>query len=171
MTPPSPFRRAIRPLAVGALLAGILSGCTAAPTDDANPAASTPVASTPAASPPPAASTGETPEESFRAWLAASREPDAGTACSYLSDGLVERMLAELAANGIAVDGCAEMITTTAELYAAIGESPDAEVETISETADRAELFVTYASADCGTVVLVPEGARWILTEHSEERC
>lgn len=170
MTTSRSLRRAIRPLLAATLLAGLLAGCAGAPVDGAAPtgAASAPVSSSPPSSSPAAA---ETPEQSFRTWLAASREPEVELACSYLSDALVERMLAELAASGIPLGGCAEMIATTAELYAALGESADAEVETISEAADRAELFVTYGSADCGTVVLVPEGGRWILTEHSQEVC
>ncbi|GAA2455767.1 hypothetical protein [Agromyces soli] len=168
MTTSRSIRRAIRPLLAATLLAGLLAGCASAPTDGAAPSgASTPASS----SPPPSPAAAETPEQSFRNWLAASREPEVELACSYVSEELVTKMLAELAASGVALGGCAEMIATTAQLYAALGESADAEVETVSEAADRAELFVTYGSGDCGTVVLVPGGGRWILTEHSQEVC
>lgn len=170
MTTSRSIRRAIRPPLVATLLVGLLAGCASAPTDAAAPSgAASPPASPALASPTAAAA--ETPEQSFRTWLAASREPDVELACSYLSDELVANMLAELAASGVSLGGCTELIATTAQLYAALGETADAEVETLDEAAGRAELFVTYGSGDCGTVALVPEGGRWILTEQSEEVC
>lgn len=170
MTTPPSIRRAIRPPLVATLLIGLLAGCASAPTDAAAPsgAASPPASPAPAS---PTAAVAETPEQSFRTWLAASREPDVELACSYLSEELVAKMLAELAAGGVSLGGCAELIATTAQLYAALGETADAEVETLDEAAGRAELFVTYGSGDCGTVALAPEGGRWILTEQSEEVC
>lgn len=63
------------------------------------------------------------------------------------------------------------MTSTTAELYAAVGASADASVEVRSETADRAELSVVYASGDCGTVVMRPAATHWIITEQSQELC
>ncbi|MFD6054762.1 hypothetical protein [Agromyces sp. NPDC060279] len=170
MTTSHSLRRAIRPLLAATLLAGLLAGCASGPADGAAPtgAASAPASSAPASASPTAT---ETPEQSFRTWLAASREPDVELACSYLSEELVAKMLAELAAGGVSLGGCAELIATTAQLYAALGATADAEVETIEEAAGRAELFVTYGSGDCGTVALVPEGGRWILTEHSQEVC
>lgn len=174
-------------LAAGALALTLVSaGCTmpqsigtgAAPADEPAPepvVATSESTSVPdPAEAPPATGEGETPAESFLAWFDASRAPDVDTsvACGYMADELVERMLAELAANGWASIGdCAAMVTATAELYSAFGVEPEVRVETRSQTAKRAELWVVYPGGDCGIVVLRPEGARWIMTEQTEERC
>ena len=63
------------------------------------------------------------------------------------------------------------MITTTAGLYAAVGDVPDVEVGVREERTDATVLSVVYEGGDCGSAVLVPQGARWVLTEQSEEEC
>ncbi|MET3975332.1 hypothetical protein [Cellulosimicrobium sp. 4261] len=114
----------------------------------------------------------ETPEESFRAWLAASRAPDVDVACGYLAPELVDRMVAEMASQGWpGITDCASMITTTAGLYAAVGDVPDVEVGVREERADATVLSVVYDGGDCGTAVMVPHGPRWVVTEQSEEEC
>lgn len=114
----------------------------------------------------------ETPEESFRSWLAASREPDVDLACAYLSDGLVGRMVDEMTADGWpGITDCASMTTATAELYAAFGASDDVSLALVEQTADRAVLDVRYPSGDCGTAVMVPVGDRWVMDERTEEQC
>ncbi len=80
-------------------------------------------------------------------------------------------MLAEFQAIGMQVADCAAMTTATAELYAALGQAAEVEVETLSHTAQRAELFVTYAGGDCGRVEMRPRADTWIMTENSEEEC
>lgn len=120
----------------------------------------------------PAEERSETPEESFRAWLAASRAPEVEVACGYLTPELAERMVAEMTSQGWpGITDCASMITTTAGLYAAVGDVPDVEVGVREERADATVLSVVYDGGDCGTAVLVPQGARWVLTEQSEEEC
>ncbi|UTT58211.1 hypothetical protein [Cellulosimicrobium cellulans] len=114
----------------------------------------------------------ETPEESFRAWLAASRAPDVEVACGYLAPELVDRMVAEMTAQGWpGITDCASMTTTTAGLYAAVGDVPDVEVGVREARADATVLSVVYDGGDCGTAVMVPQGARWVVTEQSEEEC
>lgn len=142
----------------------------ASPSAGSSPGASPSVAATKAST---AAGESLGPEESFRAWLAASREPDAREACRYLTQGLVDSMLDELERDGWGdLKNCETLTTTTAELYKAAGASSGAEVEVVSETAQRAELRVVYAdSGNCGAVVLVPRSAYWVMTEQSEERC
>ena len=89
-----------------------------------------------------------------------------------LSDALVERMLAEMEAGGMPISDCEAMITTTAELYAALGQSAEVGIETVAEAESTAELFVTYTGgSNCGRVVLEHAGADWIITENSEEVC
>lgn len=114
----------------------------------------------------------ETPEESFRAWLAASRAPDVEVACGYLAPELVDRMVAEMTAQGWpGITDCASMTTTTAGLYAAVGDVPEVEVGVREERADATVLSVVYDGGDCGTAVMVPQGTRWVVTEQSEEEC
>lgn len=113
----------------------------------------------------------QTPEEAYRAWLAASREPDAKLACSMMSDELVERMLAEMAASfGAAPASCEEMVTITAAAYAATGTDAEVEVSVVSESASEATLFSTYVSSGkCGTIVLERSADSWVINEQSEE--
>ncbi|KFD44199.1 hypothetical protein IU11_04675 [Cellulosimicrobium sp. MM] len=114
----------------------------------------------------------ETPEESFRAWLAASRAPDVEVACGYLAPELVDRMVAEMTAQGWpGITDCASMTTTTAGLYAAVGDVPEVEVGVREERADATVLSVVYDGGDCGNAVMVPQGTRWVVTEQSEEEC
>ncbi|MCA5894782.1 hypothetical protein LEP48_15690 [Isoptericola sp. NEAU-Y5] len=113
-----------------------------------------------------------TPEGSFRAWLAASREPDVDTACGYLTPALVDRMVAEMIADGWpGITDCASMTTATAELYAAFDQSAEVRVEVREEGPDLAELSIVYATGTCGSVVMEPEGGRWVINEQSEEEC
>ncbi|MBD7981151.1 MULTISPECIES: hypothetical protein [Oerskovia] len=114
----------------------------------------------------------ESPEASFRAWLAASRAPAVETACGYMTPTLVDRMVAEMTAQGWpGITDCSSMITTTAELYAAVGDVAEVEIAVREERPDATVLSVAYAGGDCGSAVMVPEGARWIITEQSEEQC
>ncbi|MDR2996746.1 MAG: hypothetical protein LBU78_01340 [Microbacterium sp.] len=145
----------------------VLPACSA-PSGDA-PAVQTPTPrSTPAVSAP---AEEQTPELAFHTWLTASREPDAAVACSYLTDALVDRMLAEMKASGLPAADCAEMIESTAALYKATGQSADVEIDTVSVTADSAELSVAYVSGSCGSVVMERANAQWIMNEYSEEDC
>ncbi len=142
---------------------------TAAPDDVATEAAD---ADDAAPEEEPADEHGETPEESFRAWLAASRVPDVEVACGYLAPELVERMVAEMTSQGWpGITDCASMTTTTAGLYAAVGDVPDVEITVREERADATVLSVVYAGGDCGSAVMAPAGARWVVTEQSEEEC
>lgn len=127
----------------------------------------TPVASS---SPSPSASA-QGPVESYLAWLAASRVPDAATACAALSPKLQERLIAQLNAQGVfAVSTCEQLVEVTAQAYKATGQSADVDVVVQSQTATDATLFVTYRDGgDCGTVVMNRQGADWIITEESEE--
>lgn len=172
----APAQRCAAALALVTALVG-LTGCTAPthPSPDASPA---PSHNSAPPTDPPADSDDEsnpeapsTPEAAFRAWLAASRVPDPTTACSYLSEELVEKMLAILAEGGVPLADCTEMITTTAELYAAFGKTQEVDVETLVETPERAELRITYAEGDCGRVEMVPNGPTWIMTENTDEEC
>lgn len=166
------------PSVVLALLASsvlLMTGCTSTPaataptSESAAPAAGS--TASPSTSPSPDASADGGPVEAFRTWLAASREPDTETACALLTDGLVERMIAELAAGGVSVSSCAEMITSTAALYEGLGIGADVDVTVAEETADTARLFVVYTDGgDCGTVVLERDAATgWVINELSEE--
>ncbi|MFE6733618.1 hypothetical protein [Microbacterium sp. NPDC057650] len=145
----------------------VLPACSAPSGDE--PAARTPAT----ASTPDAAATADeqSPEDAFRTWLAASREPDAAVACGYLTDALVDRMLAEMKASGLPAADCAEMIESTAALYKATGQSMDVEIDTVSVTADAAELRVAYDGSSCGSVVMERASAQWIMNEYSEEDC
>lgn len=121
---------------------------------------------------PPAPQGAETPEDSFRAWLVASRAPDVETACGYLAPALADRMVAEMTAQGWpGITDCASMITTTAELYAAVGDVAEVEVTVREERPDATVLAVAYAGGDCGTAVMAPAGSTWVVTEQSEEQC
>ncbi|MGM7420781.1 hypothetical protein [Cellulosimicrobium sp. CpK407] len=120
----------------------------------------------------PAEERNETPEESFRAWLAASRAPDVEVACGYLTPELAERMVAEMTSQGWpGITDCASMITTTAGLYAAVGDVPDVEIAVREERAETTVLSVVYGGGDCGSAVMAPAGTRWVVTEQSEEEC
>jgi len=152
----------------------VLTACTAAPDDAAEPAGSSSSIATqaPSTAPAPAASAdaADGPVESFRAWFEATRTPDPAAACAALSPALAERMLAELNQNGLNLTTCEEMIQATSELYRATGQSADVDVQVQSETATDATLFVTYgASGDCGTVVMHRDAASWIITDESRE--
>ncbi|MFE6994763.1 hypothetical protein ACFVAE_02285 [Microbacterium sp. NPDC057659] len=144
-----------------------LPACSASSGDAPAPHSSD-AASTPSA---PASADDQSPELAFRTWLAASREPDAAVACSYLTDALVDRMLAEMKASGLPAADCAEMIESTAAMYKATGQSADVEIDTVSATADTAELSVTYVSGSCGSVVMERASAQWVMNEYSEEDC
>lgn len=148
----------------------LLTACTSAPSPptDASSEVSSPAppaAAVPAASDTPA----DGPVESFRAWFADTRTPDPAAACAALAPALAERMLAELAQNGLSVSTCEEMIQTTSQLYRATGQSADVDVDVQSETATDATLFVTYGGDDCGTVVMHRDATRWIITDESRE--
>ena len=177
-------RRALaRPLALAAAVVLAAAACSPASSPDGAPAGPpvqsrttpdpatdpTPGPTSPAAEP-TTADTG--PEDSFRAWLAASRAPDATTACAYLTDELVERMVDEMTATGFpGVTDCRSMIETTAPIYAALGSSAEVVIEVRERTADRAVLGVTYVSGTCGSVEMVPRAGRWVMTENAEEEC
>ncbi|MGP6171631.1 hypothetical protein ACTU6V_10525 [Microbacterium sp. A204] len=111
-----------------------------------------------------------TPVESYLAWLAASREPDAVLACSLMTDELQKRMISEFAGTlGTQFPDCKTMITATAAMYSATGASADVNVEVVSETASEATLFSTYVgSGKCGTIHLKSTNDGWMLTEQSE---
>ncbi|MWV48748.1 hypothetical protein GRS96_05570 [Rathayibacter sp. VKM Ac-2803] len=161
---------------LGAAVAVVLtvSACTASPVDPPpSTAAAEPASTSPALSTPPEVEPVPTRSASdgFREWLTASRAPDAATACARLSPELAARMVDELNATGpLQVASCDEMITATAELYRATGQSAEVDIEVEQETATAATLFVTYlSSGDCGTVVLERPATTWILTEQSQE--
>lgn len=163
----------------------LLAGCSggddaAAPGPSASSAAASPSASaepTPTPAPPGAGSdapSGDSgPEDSFLTWLAASRKPDAATACSYMTPALQQRMVDQMSATGLPIDDCASMIEFTAGLYAAAGQSSDTTVELLEQTDERAVLHVAYSrdGGSCGSVVLVPGAGHWILDERSEREC
>lgn len=111
------------------------------------------------------------PEEAFREWLEASREPDPEAACGAMTDEVVERAIAEMEADGWPeIASCEELIEVTAALYEAAGYSSGATVEVVEATDTDAELFVTYHdSGDCGTVVMAWRDGRWMITEQSQE--
>lgn len=168
--------RRLLPLLAIALLT--LSGCTAVN----SPSSESPSVASPAATDAPASETSpvatptseetgapETAEEAFRAWLTASRLPDAETACGYMSDSLVQKMLDELRTQGTPASDCDTMITTTAELYRALGQSAEVDIDVVREDDETAVLFVTYVGGDCGTVDMVRRAGGWVMTEMSEE--
>lgn len=193
---PAPAARPTRDLAalVGALvlLAGCGGGATVAPDDAAAPADPRPAATTddgPAAEPTEPTGPGEGdeptgdadaqavvgadgPEESFRTWLDATLAADADRACAYLSDGLAERMVAEMTADGWpGVTDCASMTRTASAVYEAVGAELTVDLTLVEQTADRAVLDVRYASGTCGVAVMVPVGTRWVMDERTEEQC
>ncbi|MFD0556732.1 hypothetical protein ACFQ3B_06705 [Stackebrandtia endophytica] len=156
---------------VGTILLLAFTACGAAePSTDASPEATPPGDSASAAE-------SESPEvrpepaDSFLAWLEASRKPDVDAACEVLTDELVERMLAEMAATGFpGVDTCEDMIELTADLYRAAGSSAEVSIEVQEATDTDAVLFVTYTdSGNCGTVVMAWETGKWMITEQTEE--
>ncbi|UNK69303.1 hypothetical protein [Microbacterium sp. H1-D42] len=169
----TPVRRRLGALAASSIVfVAVLTGCTAPapevpPARDATPT-SAPTPQSPSAEEPAAT---VTPEAAFRAWLAASREPDAVEACGYFTDELAERMLTEMRASGFPVADCLEMINVTAQAYAATGASMEVDIETIEHTPQNAELFVTYPGNKCGSIVMLPHGDSWIMTENSEQMC
>lgn len=147
------------------------SASVPAPGASGSPGGGTPGEPAPAV-PSPGAVTGTSPEDAFRAWLAASRAPDVETACGYLAPALVDRMVAEMTAQGWpGITDCASMTTTTAGLYAAVGDVAEVEVTVREERPDATVLAVSYAGGDCGTAVMAPAGTSWVITEQSEEQC
>lgn len=168
-----PVRRRLGALAASSIVfAAVLTGCSTQAPDVPTAGDVTPT-SAPAAPTPTAEETSAsvTPEAAFRAWLAASREPDAVEACGYFTDELAERMLTEMRASGFPVTDCLEMINMTAQAYAATGTSQEVDIETIEHTPQNAELFVTYPGNKCGSIVMLPHGDSWIMTENSEQKC
>lgn len=151
---------------LGLAAAALLSSCASAPE-----AAAPEVTSEAPANDTGAAGATQSPEEAYRAWLVASREPDAKLACSMMSEQLVERMLAEMAASfGTAPGSCEEMVTVTAAAYAATGTDAEVEVSVVSESENEATLFSTYVSSGkCGTIVLERSADTWVINEQSEE--
>lgn len=182
----------IRRAAVALALAVLVAGCSTAtePDDSRSPtpesAQPSPVSSGP--SPDPAGPTAEPsdspspspdagqdghedgPVETYLAWLEASRVPEPETACGYLSDDLIERMLEEYRAHyGSDPGDCESLTTMTAELYRAFGISAEVSIEVSEEDQQRAVLFVTYVDVgDCGTIVLQRSGPGWLITDESE---
>lgn len=166
----------VGPSTVVALLAStalLVAGCTSTPGSEpsSSPTPSVATSSEPPSAPPsqPAAADSG-PVEAFRTWLAASREPDTDTACGMMTDALVERMIAELAATGVSVSDCAEMISSTAALYSGLGIGAEVDITVQEETEDSATLFVVYAAdGDCGTAVLQHDADGWVINELSQE--
>lgn len=155
------------------LAAGLMvSACAPSPSPQTTPgptAAVTPSASAESSAPEPTPQPG--PVESFLAWIEASRAPDTERACAGLTPELADRMIAELNSSGqVQVTSCAEMISATAELYRALGQSAEVDVTVREQTDTDATLFVTYlASGDCGTVVMERSATDWIINALSEE--
>lgn len=166
----------VRPALMMLGLAWLLVACGSSDSDSGatQSPASTPSASATAEDTPAdedtAPGAGLDPVETYLAWLEASRIPDVEEACGYLSDELIDRMLAEMAAGGYAgVQDCAQMTTLTADLYRTFNQGAEVDVQLTEETAENAELFVTYLdSGECGTIALTTQGAGWIITEQSE---
>ncbi|SMF27976.1 hypothetical protein SAMN02744115_02382 [Cellulosimicrobium cellulans J1] len=192
MTPAAPHgarpRAARRPRSLALLVALVVAATTActapAPPDDATTTTtptprtspSEPAATEPTETEEPPASddagAAESPEEAFRAWLAASRAPDVEVACGYMEPALVDRMVAEMTAQGWpGITDCASMVTTTAALYAALGSVADVEIQVREERPDAVVLGVVYASGSCGSAVMLPDGSRWRIGEQSQEEC
>lgn len=177
-----PTRRVPTWIAAPLVCAALLSACTGADTDDASGTASPTTAATTASpsattAPPTAAATeiprGDGgPEASFLTWLAASRAPDTATACAYMTPALTQRMVDEITAQGLpGVTDCTTLITMSAQLFAAAGQSSEPAVEVREQTEDRAVLDVTYAEGSCGSVVLRPGDGHWLLDERSRQEC
>lgn len=155
-------------------LAAVLGACGAdAPEEERSDPPGTSEAATVEETEPTENSTGDRPdpEEAFRTWLEASREPDPEAACGAMTDEVVEQAIAEMEAEGWPeIASCEELIEVTAALYEAAGYSTGATVEVIEATDTDAELFVTYHdSGECGTVVMAWQGGRWMITEQSQE--
>ncbi|ADG74037.1 hypothetical protein Cfla_1133 [Cellulomonas flavigena DSM 20109] len=184
----SPAARRPSSLLVAPLVAvALLSACTAGDTPDPVASAAAPTATassgaSPTAEPtagPPAGEAGTElplgdggPEASFQTWLAASRAPVADVACSYMTPELADRMVAEIAAQGLPVTDCPALIDLTAGLYAASGQSAETAVEVVEQTDDMAVLHVVYTEgSSCGRVVMVPSDGHWVLDERSKEEC
>ncbi len=147
-----------------------LAACGSGSDDDAPAAAVTATAAPSSSSGPEDGGSTIGAVESYRAWLKQSRAPDADAACARLAPKLVTRMLAELnAASPVKARTCQEMITATAALYKATGQSADVDISVREETQTDATLFVTYSSGDCGTVVMKRAAADWVITEQSQE--
>lgn len=181
---PAASRRHASWVVAPVVCAALLSGCTGADPDDPSstpPAASptsAPTTASPSAAPPAAAATevprGDGgPEDSFLTWLAASRAPDVGTACAYMTPELAQRMVDEVTAQGLpGITDCPSLIEMTAGLYAAAGQSSETTVELREQSEERAVLHVTYvAGRSCGLVVLQPGDGHWVLDERSKEEC
>nr|WP_156153129.1 hypothetical protein [Microbacterium oxydans] len=150
----------------------MVSACAPTPSPQVTPdptAAATPSASADSSTPEPTAQPG--PVESFLAWIDASRAPDVEKACAGLTPELADRMIAEMNSSGpVHVTDCAGMITATAELYRALGQSAEVDVTVQEQTDSAATLFATYVdSGDCGTVVMERSASGWIINELSEE--
>lgn len=178
-----PFPRAVAPLLGLVLLCACTGGASPEPAATAGaPSATATNAASPTAEAteaPPAGEGGTElpygdggPEDSFRTWLAASRAPVTDVACSYMTPELADRMVAEVAAQGLPVTDCAGLIDLTAGLYAASGQSAETSVEVLEQTDEMAVLHVVYTEgSSCGKVVMVPSGGHWILDERSKEEC
>ncbi|WKK72653.1 hypothetical protein Q0F99_06890 [Rathayibacter oskolensis] len=167
-------RRMTGVLGLAVLATFAVTACTTSPVDsggEASAVSSATSAAAPAASEAPEPEPEQSAEDGFRDWLAASRAPDAASACAGLSPELAARMVAEMNDTGpLHVESCDAMITATAELYRATGQSAEVDIAVQQETATDATLFVTYlASGDCGTVVMTRPATSWIITEQSEE--
>jgi hypothetical protein len=180
-----PQPRATAPLIGLLTLTLAAAGCTGSPAaapdraDEPSPTIASAPAPDPETSPAPdepatpeVPDAADTPEGAFRTWLAASRAPDTVTACGLMTPELVDRMVAEMTAQGWpGITDCTSMVTTTAELYAAVGDVPEVEVSVVEERPEATVLSVAYVGGDCGTAVMAPRGAGWIITEQSEEQC
>jgi hypothetical protein len=170
--------QSVRVLAIAGFLAAAalaLSACSAHPAPDPtrSPGSSAAASGDPvgSATPSPTSDAAEPATDAFLAWLAASREPDADAACAALAPELAARMISELNQGGaVHVESCEAMITATADLYRAVGQDAEADVDVQQESPTDATLFVTYlATGDCGTVVMHRTGGTWILTEQTRE--
>lgn len=162
------------PLVAIVTAAVLLTGCSGSPDATAEPLANGSQMSSPGATvqpvepPQPTETAAElSPQDTFLAWLAASRKPDAPLACSYLNQELQERMLDEFKSDlGAAFASCEEMTEKTAAVYALSEASAEVSIQTISETAGHAVLNATYVdNQKCVTVELVKDGSKWIMTE------
>ncbi|WP_353114391.1 hypothetical protein [Microbacterium sp.] len=165
-------RRASGMAGVAAAAILMIGGCASTPA--AEETVPTPAGSEAPASPTPdpqESAPRESATEGFLAWLDSSRRPDAAKACAGLTPELAARMLTELnATSPVRAESCEQMITATAELYRALGQSAEVDVAVQRETDQDAVLFVTYAdSGDCGTVTMSRPGTSWVITEQTQE--
>lgn len=155
----------------------LLTGCSSAPSGPTEQTSTGTQAITPSATPEPSEAPEPTetaaelgPEETFRAWLTASRKPDAPLACSYMSAELQQKILTEISQSLATVASCEEMIEQTAAAYALSESSTDVDVQIVSESAAEATIFATYlGSGKCGTIVLAKRDGSWIMTDQVEE--